>query len=339
LPTGWHRNERVTDRPGLAVIAEDYGAPDSFRLRPFDPGRPGPGEVRVRVRAAGLSFVDVLTAAGKYQTRPPLPFIPGSEICGEVEDVGDGVPRTLIGKRVLGASAKGALAHAVNVDRSRIWPMPTAMSDTVGAAFRVGFVTAYEGLIRLGGVGREQTVVVLGAGGGVGLAAVQLASVMGARVIASASTEEKRRLARENGAVAAVDSAAADWRDQVKAAARGHPVAIVFDPVGGAMTEAAFRSLGWGGRHLMVGFASGEIPRIPANLAIVKGISLIGVNVGRLLAEQPDAYAANLSAMFDLFESRELAPVIARRYRLEDFVQAMEAAGSGTLPGRVVVTL
>lgn len=326
------------DQP-LAVIADDYGPPESFSLRQYDPGDLAQGQVRVRVKAAGLSFVDVLTAAGKYQHRPALPFVPGSEIAGVVEAVGPGGDVAMIGQKVVAVSANGALAHIVNVDQGRCWPMPDDMDFATGATFRVGFITAYEGLVRLGYLQPGETLVVLGASGAVGLAAVQLGSILGARVIASCSTLKKREFAAVHGAQATVASDDPDWRERVRKAAGGAPVDIVVDPVGGAMTELAYRSLAWGGRLMVVGFASGEIAKLPTNLSILKGTSLIGVNVGRLLAEAPATYAANLDALFSLYRTRKLAPIIALQAPLRDFAKAMNAAGGGQTLGRVVVTM
>ena len=313
-----------------AVFVEAFGDPESYSLRPHDPGAPGPGKVRMRIHAAGVSFVDVLVAQGLYQLKPPLPFVPGSEFAGVIEAVGEGVPESRIGERVCGSAvipAKLALT------------IPDSMSFEEASVFRVSYATAYHALVQRGTLAAGETLLVLGAGGAVGYAACEVGKALGARVIGSASSEEKRALATRAGADAVIDSRSATWRDDVKAANAGKSVDVVIDPIGDSATEPAFRSLAWKGRHLVIGFAGGSIARLPANLALLKGAALIGVDVRQFGNFEPELAAANVDALFALYEAGKLHPPIARTYPLDAYVEAMHAAKSGKLAGRIVLTM
>ena len=323
---------------GRAVIGAELGPPEGYRLAEHDPGAPGPGEVRVAIRAAGLSYVDVLTAAGNYQVKPPVPFIPGSECAGTVAALGEGVTGLAIGEAVIASSWGGLLADAVNVHARSVRAKPAGLSFAEAAVFPVSYYTAHYALAFRAALQPGETLLVLGAGGATGYAAVQLGKHLGARVIASASSPEKRALALAGGADAAIDARAADWRDQVKAAAGGKAIDVVFDPVGGPATEPAFRSLAWNGRHLVVGFTAG-IAQLRTNLALLKGASLVGVDLRQFGVNQPDAAQDNMRAVFALAEAGVLKPTIARRYPLEDFRAAMADAASGAAAGRVVVEM
>ncbi|MET0373628.1 MAG: zinc-binding dehydrogenase, partial [Rhizorhabdus sp.] len=207
------------------------------------------------------------------------------------------------------------------------------------AVFRVSYATTYYALVQRGRIKAGETVLVLGAGGAVGYAAIQVAKALGAKVIGSASTVVKRELATQGGADAVVDSRSGTWRDDVKAANNGKPVDIVIDPIGGEATEPAFRSLAWNGRHLVIGFAGGFIPKLPINLALLKGASLIGVDVRKFGEYEPEAAAANVDALFNLYRAGSLRPPIAKTYALDDYVPAMVEARSGETAGRIVLTM
>ena len=322
-----------------AVVAHALGAPSSFAVETIDVGAPVAGAVTVEIHAAGVSFVDVLIAAGEYQLKPPVPFTPGSEFSGIVTAVGEGVDRLRIGDRVLGSALGSAFGEAAVVSANGVLPIPDTMDFHEAAVFRVSYATAYHALVQRGRLQAGETVLVLGAGGAVGYAAVQVAKALGARVIGSASSEAKRALATAGGADAVVESASPTWRDEVKAANDGRGVDVVIDPVGGDATERAFRALAWDGRHLVIGFAAGAIAKLPANLTLLKGAALIGVDIRQFGIFQPDVASANLMALFELYRQGLLHPPIARRFRLDDFAAAMDAARSGSSAGRIILTM
>ena len=321
-----------------AVIARAFGRASTFTIEPFDPGMPGPGQVRIAVHAAGVSYADVLVAAGEYQLKPALPFVPGSELAGVIEAVGEGVEPGRVGERVCASAFGGALGETAVVPARQALAIPDAMPFDEAAVFRVSYATAFHALTQRAALQPGETVLVLGAGGAVGHAAIEIGVALGARVIASASSGDKRDLAVRAGA-AAVDARSETWRDDVKAANHGRPVDIVVDPIGGEATEPAFRSLAWRGRHLVIGFAGGGIPKLPTNLPLLKGAALLGVDIRQFGEKEPEAARANLSALFDLYRAGALHPHIARRYPLDCFVQAMEDVRSGALSGRAVIQM
>ena len=319
-----------------AVIADALGPPENYRLVERDPGTPGPGEVRIAIRAAGVSYVDVLTAAGNYQVKPPVPFIPGSECAGVIEALGEGVTGLAVSEAVVASSWGGLFADAANIRASSVRPASEGLSFAEAAVFPVSYYTARYALVERANLQPGETLLVLGAGGATGYAAVQLGKDLGARVIASASSEAKRALALAGGADAVVDARGADWREQVKAANNGKGVDVVFDPVGGEASEPAFRSLGWNGRHLVVGFTAG-IAALRTNLPLLKGASLIGVDLRQFGLNQPELAAYNMAEVFKL--AGVLKPAIAKTYPLEAFAGAMQAAASGSEAGRIVLTM
>jgi NADPH2:quinone reductase len=319
-------------------VVHAFGPPSSFGLERRDPGPLGAGELRVAIRAAGVSFVDILVAAGKYQLQPPLPFVPGSEFSGVVEAVGDGVDPARIGQRVCATVFGQAFSQAAQVPATACRAIPDAMGFEEAAVFQVSYATAYHALVQRACLQPGETLLVLGAAGAVGYAAVQLGKAFGARVIGSASTAEKRDLVLKAGADAVVDAGSQDWRAAVKAANFEQPVDVVLDPVGGAATELAFRSLAWGGRHLVIGFLGG-IPKLPTNLALLKGAALIGVDIRQMGEKRPDLAAANMDRLFALYEQGEVNPAISGAYPLHDFVRAMEIVESGRTAGRIVLTM
>jgi len=322
-----------------AVIIRQFGDPSSFAVEERDVPPPGPGKLTVKVHAAGVSFVDVLVAAGEYQLKPPLPFVPGSEFSGVVTAIGEGVDPARLGQRVLTSAFGAAFAEESVVPAKLALPIPDTMSFAEAAVFRVSYATAYHALVQRGRLQAGETVLVLGAGGAVGYAAIEIANALGATVIGSASTDAKRALAIQAGADQVVDSRSATWRDDVKAANGGRPVDVVIDPIGGSVTELAFRSLAWNGRLLVIGFAGGEIAKLPVNLALLKGASLIGVDVRQFGEFEPEAAAANIAALFGLFAAGQLRPPIAKTYPLADFSLAMVEARSGETAGRIVLTM
>lgn len=319
-----------------AVIANEFGPPESYKLEPFEPAPVGPGQIRVAVKAIGISYVDVLTAMGKYQVTPPLPFIPGSECAGVVEAVGEGVTHLSVGDRVMGSNFGGIFAEAGTFRASSFDRIPEAMSLEQGAVFKPSYMTAHHALVDRGRLQAGETLLVLGAGGATGIAAIQVGKQLGARVIASASSQEKRDICLKAGADAAVDTRSATWRDEVKAANDGKGIDVVFDPVGGDMTDPAFRSLGYDGRYLVVGFTGG-ISSLKTNLPLVKTASMIGVQLRVSMQEKPELAVAATKAILAGAASGVLAPVIGKTYAFEDYAAAMQDAFDGKTAGRVVM--
>lgn len=321
-----------------AVMADELGPPDRYALVDHDPGPPSPTQVSISIRAAGISFVDVLTASGGYQVKPPLPFIPGSECAGIVSAVGSEVEGLAVGDRVVGSGWGGMFANAANLPARTVRKMPAALSFEEAAVFPVSYATAWHALVDRGGLKAGETLLVLGAGGAAGYAAVQIGKHLGARVIGSASGDSKRALAIAGGADAVVDARADDWREQVKTANGGKGVDVVFDPVGGDATDPAFRSLGWNGRHLVIGFPGG-IAALRTNLPLLKGASLIGVDVRQFGIFEPEKSEANRDTVFALAAEGKLRPAIARTYKLAEFRAAMEDAAAGKSAGRIVLVM
>jgi len=322
-----------------AVLVEEFGAPSSFRLVTRDPGAPGPGEVRLRIHAAGISFVDVLVAEGGYQIKPDLPFVPGSDVSGVIEAVGEGVSSGRIGERVCAAGFGNAFADAALFPQAVVHRMPDTMSFEEGSVLLASYTTSYHALVQRAQLQGGETLLVLGAAGAVGYAACEIGKALGARVIASASTDEKRALAKRAGADAIVDSRSSTWRDDVKHANGGKPLDVVFDPVGDVFTEPAFRSLGWKGRLLVVGFAGGAIANLPANLALLKGAAMIGVNINAFSELEPDLARQNVRELFSLYEQGKIHPPITQTFPLEEFAQAMTLVRSGQSAGRVILRI
>jgi NADPH2:quinone reductase len=325
-------------RIARAVIAEELGPPRNYTLVERDPGAPAPTQVRIGIKAAGISFVDVLTAGGGYQVKPPVPFIPGSECAGVVEAVGAEVHGLAIGDKVVASGWGGLFADAVNLPARTVRRMPDALSFEEAAVFPVSYATAWHALVDRAKLRAGETLLVLGAGGATGYAAVQIGKHLGARVIASASGDEKRALAIAGGADTAVDARSDDWRGAVKAANGDKGVDVVFDPIGGEATDPAFRSLAWNGRHLVIGFPAG-IAALRTNLPLLKGASLIGVDVRQFGIFEPEKSEANRDTIFALAVGGKFRPAIARAYPLADFHAAMEDAAAGKSAGRIVLTM
>ncbi len=326
-----------------AIIGHQFGPPESYRLGEFEPGAPAAGQLRVAIKAAGISFVDVLTARGEYQFKPPLPFIPGSEYAGVVEAVGDDVTGFAAGDRVFGSGMGGIFAEAGLFTASNVNRIPDGMDFTSAAVFPVNYQTALHALVDRAQAKAGESLLVLGAAGGTGYAAVEVGKHLGLRVIASASSADKRAAALKGGADATVETGAADWRDQVKAAngganGKGGEIDIVFDPVGGDATDLAFRTLGYGGRHLVIGFPAG-IAALKTNLPLLKCASLVGVQMRGHAINRPEEAAANRIKVMELAGLGIFHPAIAARYPMKDYVRAMNDAFSGKAAGRIVLVM
>ena len=320
-----------------AIIASEFGAPEVYAMGEIASRAPGTGEIRVGIRAIGISYVDVLTAMGKYQVTPPLPFIPGSECAGVVLEVGAGVTGFAVGDAVMGSSFGGIFAEEGTFRASSFSKVPAGMTLEQAAVFPPSYLTAAHALVDRGRLQAGEVLLVLGAGGATGIAAVQMGKALGARVVASASSADKRALALAAGADVAVDTRSASWREDVKAAAGGKgTVDVVFDPVGGAMTDPAFRTLGYDGRYLVIGFTGG-ISTLKTNLPLVKTASMIGVQLRVFGMEEPAKMEATRDLINRMAGEGGLRPVIGKVYAFEDFVAAMNDAFAGSTAGRVVL--
>ncbi len=323
-----------------AVLGSALGPWDNYAIAPWPCAAPAAGEVQVEVVSAGVTFVDALIASGRHQVKVALPFIPGNEVSGVVVAVGDGVTGFAPGDRVACVGVGGKYAERINVPAAAALRFPDRMSFDEAAVFRGGFGCAYYALNQAGGVKAGESVLVLGAAGAVGQAAVQIAAAMGARVLASASSADKRALALRSGAHAAIDTQADDWRAQVRDWTGGRGLDVVVDPIGGTATERAFRALGIGGRHLVIGFASGSIPALPVNLALLKNASLIGVELSKFEQRCPELAAANDRALVELYQRGAItAPPIAHRFPFERFAEALTLAATGKSAGSIVLQI
>jgi NADPH2:quinone reductase len=323
-----------------AVLGHALGPWANYEITEWACGQPGTGEIQVDVYSAGVTFVDALVASGRHQVTVPLPFIPGNEVSGIVVSLGSGVTRFGVGDRVACVGVGGKYAERINVREGAALRVPERMSFDEAAVFRGGYGCSYHALAQGAKLQERETVLVLGAGGAVGLAAVQIAAAMGARVLASASSEDKRQVAVRAGAHATIDTHSEDWRAQVRDWTEGRGLDVVVDPVGGDATERAFRALGLGGRHLVIGFASGVIPSLPVNLALLKGASLIGIELSKFESRFPELGAANDRALVELYSRGAIsAPPIAHRFEFTRFSEALALAATGKSAGSIVLQI
>ncbi len=321
-----------------AVLCKQYGPPESLTFEELPAPRPGPGEAVVSVKAASVNFPDVLIIQNRYQFKPPLPFSPGSELSGVVKEVGEGVAGFKPGDRVIAFTTYGAFAEEVKTDASRLVPMPQGMDFPEAAAFLLTYATSDHALRDRGALRADETLLVLGAAGGVGLAAVEIGKALGARVIACASSEEKLAVCREHGADAAINYASEDLRERIKALTEGRGVDVVYDPVGGPYSEPAFRSLAWRGRLLVVGFAAGDIPKLPLNLALLKGASLVGVFWGDFARREPKAFAESVHQLNRWYAEGKLRPHVSQTLPLARAADALKLMAARQVKGKVVLT-
>ncbi len=320
-----------------AVHCIEWGGPQQLLLVDVPVPQPRLGEIRIRVRAAGVNFPDALIIQRKYQVQPSLPFIPGTEVAGTVDTVGEGVRQVKHGDRVVAFVGLGGFAEYVCVPAAQVAALPDNVSDEVAAAFTLTYATSHHALIDRAQLKSRETLLVLGAGGGVGLAAVQIAKLIGARVIAAASTDEKLAAAHAAGADALINYSQLELREAIKTITDGKGVDVIYDPVGGAYTEPALRSIAWRGRLLVVGFANGVIPQIPANLLLVKGASAIGVFWGEFARREPAANQMLMASLFDWLSQGRLAPKVSQIYALADTPKALEALLHRRVVGKLVI--
>jgi len=322
-----------------AVLCKAFGPPESLVVEDVISPDPGPGEVVVSVKAASVNFPDVLIIQNKYQFKPQLPFSPGSEVAGVVKTIGDGVTTVKPGDRVMAFTTYGAFAEEVKTEAKRLLPLPAGMDFTHAAAFGLTYATSDHALRDRGQLAAGETLLVLGAAGGVGLAAIEIGKALGARVIAAASTDDKLAVCREHGADDQINYATDDLRERIKSLTDGRGVDVVYDPVGGAYTEAALRSLAWRGRLLVVGFAAGDIPKIPLNLTLLKGCSIVGVFWGEFTRREPQRFAESMQQLGRWYADGKLKPHVSQTYPLERAADALTAMANRQVKGKVVLTV
>lgn len=322
-----------------AAVCTALSGPDSLCIEERMAGALGDGEVRIATRAAGVNFPDLLMTFGKYQFRPDPPFVPGMEIAGEVIEIGKGVEGIKPGDRVMAGAKGGGFAEQMIVPTAAVMPLPGALSFEEGACWRSAATTAWHALHDKAALLPDEAVLVLGASGGVGMAAVKLAKHLGATVIGTGSSEGKRAAVLAAGADHALDPAAPDLADQVKTLTAGKGADVVFDPVGGTLSIKATRAIGWGGRFLIVGFASGDIPSFPANHALIKGYSLMGLRAGEANRRDPALASRTGAALTELAGQGVMRPHISHRFVLEEAAQALHELQDRSVIGRAVIIM
>lgn len=321
-----------------ALVCKDFAPYQNLTVEEAPEPPLGEGMVMLDVKAAGVNFPDILLVEGKYQMKPPTPFVPGMEAAGVISGLGDKVQGVKQGDRVIAATMLGAFAEKVPVHFSQVVPMPESMSFEEGAALTTIYGTSYHALKDRARLKEGETVLVLGAAGGVGIATVQLAKAMGAKVIAAASSDEKLQFCRDNGADETINYSTEDLKTRVKELTGGKGVDVVYDPVGGDYAEPALRATGWDGRYLVIGFASGPIPKIPLNLALLNSRNIQGVFWGAWAGQNPRANAQNLKEIFDFYEAGKIKPQVSASYKLEDYAKAFEDLLERRVKGKVVLT-
>jgi NADPH2:quinone reductase len=321
-----------------ACLCTSYGPPSDLVIEEIAEPVAGPGEVVVQVKACALNFFDTLIIRGKYQYKPEMPFSPSAEFAGVVEAVGEGVAGLAAGDRVMGYMRCGAAREKVVVREIDLVPLPQDVAFETAAGLSVTYGTTLHAYRDRAGLKAGETVAVLGASGGVGQAAVEIAALMGARVIACASSEEKLAFARSLGAELTVDYSRQPLKETLKELTQGRGIDVVYDPVGGELSEQALRATAWEGRFLVIGFAAGDIPKIPLNLVMLKGCDIRGVFWGAALDRDPEGHRANMAELLDWVRSGKLKPHIHAVYPLEEIATALEEIAARRVQGKVIVT-
>jgi NADPH2:quinone reductase len=322
-----------------AVLCKQFGPPETLVVEELPSPSAGAGEVVVSVKAASLNFPDVLIIQNKYQFKPPLPFSPGSELSGIVKEVGEGVKGHKPGDRVIAFTTYGAFAEEVKVDAGRLVPIPAGMDFESAAAFLLTYGTSDHALRDRAQLRAGETLLVLGSAGGVGLAAIEIGKAMGANVIACASSDEKLAVCRQHGADEGINYATQDLRERIRELTGGRGADVVYDAVGGPYSEPALRSTAWRGRFLVVGFAAGEIPKIPLNLALLKGCAIVGVFWGDFARREPRQFAESIGQLGAWFREGKLKPHVSQTFPLTQAMNALKLMAARKIKGKIVLTV
>lgn len=322
-----------------AVLCKEFGPPESLVVEDVAEPELGDGQVRIAVKACGINFPDLLMIAGTYQHQPPMPFSPGAELAGDVIETAANVVNIKPGQRVAAMAGFGGMAEQICVDSGKVLPLPDDIDYIPAASFLLAYGTAYHALKQRAELQAGETLAVLGAAGGVGLAAVEIGKLMGATVIAAASTADKLALASKYGADHLINYTDTGLKEGIKEITAGRGADVIYDPVGGELFEQSLRAVAWRGRILVVGFAGGEISKVPANLPLLKGCSIVGVFLGRFTEEEPVKNAENTTKLFQLLREGKLSPYISGTYPLEQSSRALQAVASRQAKGKIVITI
>jgi len=320
-----------------AVLCKAYGPPESLVIEEVEALKPGKGQAVVSVKACGVNFPDTLIIQGQYQFKPPMPFSPGGEVAGVVKEVGAGVEHVKVGDRVIAFPGWGGFAEEVVAEATTLTPMPDSMDFKTASALVMTYGTCIHALKDRAHLQPGETLLVLGAAGGIGLSAIEIGKALGAKVIAAASTEEKLAVCRQHGADDAINYSSEDLRERIKALTGGQGVDVIVDPVGGAYSEPALRSIAWNGRFLVIGFTAGDIPRIPLNLALLKGCAIVGVFWGSFAARDPQHNQENLRELLGWLDAGKIRPRISATYPLEQAADALNDITQRKVTGKVVL--
>ena len=322
-----------------AYVCREFGPVESHKVEEIEDPRAEAGQVVVDVKAAGVSFPDVLIVQGKYQFQPPFPFSPGGEIAGVISEVGEGVVDWNVGDRGLAMTGNGGIAEKVVAFEMTLMPLPETMDFKDGAALPLKYGTTYHDLKQRGQLQAGETILVTGAGGGVGTTAIEIGKAMGARVIAAASTDEKLEIAKNLGADEVINYSDGELKEKVKALTDGLGADVIYDPIGGDIFMQCMRCINWKGRVLVIGFASGPIPEVPTNLALLKGCSIVGVFWGRFTGAEPEANSQNFDELFALHAEGNITPQITKSYSLDDAAEAISSLENRKATGKVVIEM
>jgi NADPH2:quinone reductase len=322
-----------------ALVCNAYGAPETLELEEWDDPSPDDNEIVVDVAAAGINFPDILVIAGEYQDKTPPPFIPGNEASGVVAALGPNVTRFVLGDEVIVTTRGGAFAEKCKVNENAAMPLPKEINFEQGAGYAVTYGTSFHALHQGAAIQAGETLLVLGAAGGVGIAAVEIGKAMGAKVIAAASSQVKLDFTRAAGADETINYSEQSLKEAVKELTDGNGVDVVCDPVGGELAQQAFRALAWHGRHLVIGFTSGDIPKFPANIALLKEASIVGVWWGTWAQRNPEEQIANMQHLARLIADGKLRPQITESFALDNFAQAFNVISERRALGKVILTM
>lgn len=320
-----------------AVLCKAYGPPESLVIEEVEPLKPGPGQVVIGVKACGVNFPDTLIIEGKYQFKPEMPFSPGGEVAGVIKEVGEGVERVKIGDRVIAFTGWGGFAEEVLVEAEKLIPIPEQMDFVTASAFVMVYGTSHYALKDRAKLQPGETLLVLGAAGGVGLAAVELGKAMGARVIAAASSDEKLAVCRDHGADECINYTSEDLKERIKTLTVGKGVDVIYDPVGGNYSETALRGMAWEGRYLVIGFAAGTIPRIPLNLTLLKGCSIVGVFWGSFASRDPQRNQTHLRELMAWYLEGRVKPHVSATYPMDRAADALSDLLARKVTGKAVL--